>query len=205
MRIKKFKEYLLEDVGDKYAEKKFNIPQKFTEFDKQYRRRYNDIGQQIIYRDKRGVVIIKNPGSLESIGPWTRGVIDLKGNLFIEQESLLVHDQIIRILNSLGLIKYNITTWHVKDPNASNVGFITVQRQDDGNIMIGESNIWWRDKRDDATPIFQVFLDKAKIKNPNITFENILINTSPYIFGVDNIPTNKLPQYNQIKNENKKI
>ncbi len=53
MKIKRFNQFLLEDVGDKYAELKFNIPRKFTEFDQQYRRRYNNIGQEVIYRNDK--------------------------------------------------------------------------------------------------------------------------------------------------------
>lgn len=199
MKIKRFKEYLLEDVGDKYAEKKFHIPPKFTEFDKLYRRRYNNIGQEIIYRDKRGVIILKNPGSLDSVGPWVRGIIDSKGNFFVEQEALLVHDQIIKILNNLGLITYNVNDWHIKNPNDPDIRFITVQRQDDGNIVLGESNAWWRDNKGVSEDIFQVFLDKAKKKNPNIIFENKKITDTPWLKNIQQISSNKLSQYNQAK------
>ncbi len=199
MKVKKFDEFILEDVGAKYAERRFNIPQKFTEFDKQYRRRYNNIGQEVIYRDKRGVVILKNPGSLDSVGSWVRGIIDLKGNFYVEQESILVHDQIIKILSSLGLVKYNVKTWHIKDPNEPEVGFITVQRKDEGNMVLGESNVWWRDNKKISVDIFQVFLDKAHKKNPNITFENRRNDShTPWVPGVRDFSGSKLSKYNQI-------
>jgi hypothetical protein len=200
MKVKKFDEFIFEDVGAKYAERRFNIPQKFTEFDKLYRRRYNNIGQEVIYRDKRGVVILKNPGSLESVGPWVRGIIDLKGNFYVEQESLLVHDQIIKIISSLGLVKYNVTTWHVNDPNDPEIGFITVQRKDDGNIVLGESNVWWRDNKKTSVDIFQVYLDKAHKKNPDIIFMNRRNDShTPWVQGVKNISGSKVSKYNQIK------
>lgn len=172
MKIKRFDKFL-EDVGDKYAERKFHIPRKFTEFDKLYRRRYNNIVQEVIYRDSR-TVLLKNPGTLENIGDSVRGIIDKKGNFYVEQEADKIHDQIIPLLSDLGLIKFNITTWHIVDPNDPDVGFITVQRRGYGNIFLGESNYWYRDHKepDIAQNIFQEFLHKAKLKNPGITFVN---------------------------------
>jgi len=167
MRIKRFKE-LLEDVGDKYAEKKFNIPPKFTEFDKLYRRKYNNIGQEVVYKDKEeGLIILKNPGTLDSVGPGVRGIIDTKGNFFVEQESTLTHNPIINILWKLGIIKSPDESWHIKPPN----NFITVQRRGD-EIKIGESNSWYDHNIPNSILIFQDFLDKAKKKNPGIIFIN---------------------------------
>lgn len=123
----------------------------------------------------------------------------MKGNFYVEQESILVHDQIIKILSSLGLIKYNVTTWHIKDPNDPKVGFITVQRKDEGNMVLGESNVWWRDNRKMSDDIFQVYLDNAHKKNPNITFENRRNDTStPWVPGVRDFSSSKLYKYNQI-------
>lgn len=174
MKIKRFKE-LLEDVGDKYAELKFNIPPKFSEFDKQYRRRYNNIGQEIIFKDGRRV-ILKNPKTLENIGPWVRGIIDNKGNLYIEQEAMNIHDPLITIVSNLGLVNHNVTTWHIENPNNPFVGFITVQRKDDGNIFLGESNIWYTDNEEISYSIFQEYLNKARLRNPGIHFTNKRIN-----------------------------
>jgi len=175
MKIKKFNEFLLEDVGDKYAELKFNIPQKFTEFDKQFRRRYNNVGQEVIHRNGK-IVILKNPGTLENLGRHVRGVIDKKGNFYVEQEPVLIHVNIISILNNLGIIR-NPDDWYKLNPDNPEVGFITVQRPYDSNMMLlGESNSWYRDNRKKAYGIFQEYLDKAKLKNPGITFENKRIN-----------------------------
>jgi len=178
MKIKRFNQFLLEDVGDKYAELKFNIPRKFTEFDKQYRRRYNNIGQEVIYRNDKynnRIVILKNPGSLENLGRYVRGVIDKKGNFYVEQESVLIHNGIIERLNNLGIIKCP-DDWYRINPDDPEVGFITVQRKVEGDIFLGESNQWYRDNREIAYPIFQKYLDKAKLKNPGINFINKRIN-----------------------------
>ena len=175
MRIKRFKE-LLEDVGEKYAERRFNIPPRFTEFDKMFRRQHNTSGQEIVYKDKRGVVILKNPKSLDNIGPNVRGVIDNKGNFFTEQESLMIHNPMLTILSNIGVVKY-VNAWHSILPTE----FITVQREGDGNIKLGESNIWYSNNLPDSIEIFQKFLDKAKIKNPNIKFINKRIQDAPYV------------------------
>jgi hypothetical protein len=179
MKIKRFNQFLLEDVGDKYAELKFNIPQKFTEFDQQYRRRYNNIGQEVIYRTINGIgnkiTILKNPGTLENLGRYVRGVIDKKGNFYVEQESVLIHVGIVRILNSLGITR-DPDDWYREDPSGPEIGFITVQRKVEGDMYLGESNNWYRDNREVAYPIFQKYLDNAKLKNPGINFVNKRIN-----------------------------
>lgn len=170
MKMKRFKEYLLEDVGAKYAEKEFHIPSEFAEFDKQYKRKYNNMNQEIIYKDNRGLIILKNPNSLEYIEPNVRGIIDNKGNLFVEQESATTHIPMIGILCDLGIIKDIDNNWWIKPPT----NFITVQRKNN-EIKIGESNAWYSDNKPKSTRIFQEFLNKAKEKNPNIDFVNQII------------------------------
>jgi len=170
MKIKRFKE-LLEDVGDIYAERKFKIAPKFSDFDLKYRRMRNVSGQEIAYRDNK-VLIIKNPKTLDNFGAYVRGVIDYKGNLYIEQESELIHHRILNRLDSIGVIK-DTQNWGNEIPT----NFVTVQRQGDTNIIrIGESE-------DDYSymNLFQSFLDKAKIKNPGIEFENVMIRNVPGI------------------------
>ena len=71
----------------------------------------------------------------------------------------------------------NVKMWHRILPTE----FITVQRVSDHNLFVlGESNEMMYDKKSKeykiAEPIFQKFLDKAKIKNSGIIFKNIVIN-----------------------------
>lgn len=170
LSLQKKKEAVLEDVGDIYAERKFKMPPKFSDFDLKYRRMKNVSGEEIAYKDSK-VTIIKNPKTLENIGSYTRGVIDYKGNLFIEEESALIHNPLVKILNNIGVIK-DIQNWG--DGNPTN--FITIQRQGDTNIIrIGESEDIYHVDR------FQPFLNKAKIKNPGIIFECRYISNPPGI------------------------
>ncbi len=169
MKVKRFNEFLLEDVGAKYAERRFNIEPNFSDFDKKYRRMLNSYDQEIAYRDQRGVIIIKNPKTLDNFGSYVRGVIDLKGNLFIEQEPLLTHNPLLRILEKIGVIKY-LEAWHRKIPT----NFLTVQRLRDTNtIKVGES-VEATNKNNEfhveSMPLIRDFLAKAKLKNPEIDF-----------------------------------
>ncbi len=151
-----------------FAERRFKIAPKFSDFDMKYRRMKNTFGEEIAYKDSK-VTIIKNPKTLENIGPFTRGVIDYKGNLFIEEESKLIHNPLVKILNGIGVIK-DIKNWGNDNPK----NFITIQRQGDTNVIrIGESEDNYYDDR------FKPFMDKAKIKNPNIGFENRSVRNVP--------------------------
>jgi len=179
-----------EGVGDKYAEKRFNIKPEFHDFEQQYRNKQSEEAKdEVVYNGGNdGLVIIKNPKTLSNIGYDARGVIDREGNLYIEQESSgHVHEYILKKLAELGLITYN-RDWTTTLP----VNFITVMRYEDDNlILLGESNEmmtpqaekeidsyysdgYWEDfpTIEEATPVFQQFLDKAKQKNPNINFMN---------------------------------
>ena len=162
-------EPVLEDVGDIYAERKFKIAPKFSEFDLKYRRMKNTSGKEIAYKDNK-VVILKNPRTLDNLGPYIRGVIDYKGNLYVEDKSTLIHHHLLNRLDRIGVIK-DVQDWGNDIPT----NFVTVQRQGDTNIIrIGESE-------DDYSymKLFQSFLDRAKIKNPGIEFENVQVRNTP--------------------------
>jgi tRNA nucleotidyltransferase/poly(A) polymerase len=171
-----------EGVGDKYAEKRFGIDQEFSNFDKQYGAYKNSASEEIVYRDSR-VTIIKNPKSLKHIGSNVRGVIDTDGNLYVEEEVAAIHEQLVRILSKLGLIKYD-GDWGRDIPKY----FITVQRYYETNYFyLGESNevlVPDYDRYDDnglpsadeAIPVFRQFLNKAKSKNPDIKFFDQMLN-----------------------------
>ena len=80
------------------------------------------------------------------------------------------------ILDKLNLVNY-VDDWYVKSPTE----FITIQRIYNENLfVIGESYMNFHDVKSKkykiVEPIFQEFLDKAKIKNPYINFENIMID-----------------------------
>lgn len=166
-----------EGIGDKYAEK-FGVDPEFSEFEKQYASKQNVEREEVIYSDKE-VTLIKNPKSLENIGSNVRGIVDKNGNLFVEQEVSIVHDEILELLNKLRLVKY-IVGWHKKIPTE----FITVQRYYDTNLFyLGESNEMMQPDDDrfedhvaasyeESKPVFQQFIHRAKLKNPKIDFIN---------------------------------
>jgi len=182
-----FKNWIYEGVGDKYAERNFPIDPEFSDFENRYKAQKLIINnEKIIFNDKKGFILIKNPKSLKDFGPWVRGVIDRNGNLYLEFTLNKIHEEILTILDDLYLVKY-VEDW----PTIFPTEFISVQREDEKNLLlISESYTTMRpeEKRDmtrrisidfwsnvpsvaEATPYFQKFLDKAKIKNPNINFD----------------------------------
>lgn len=180
--IKLFTDWLLEDVGDKYAEKRFGIKPNFSTFYNKYAKHINR--ERILY-DNGDMTIIKNPLNLNKIGDDVRGVIDSEGNLYVEQRSIGIHSDILDILYRLHIVKPD-NKWHLKIPTE----FVTVQRKGDTNsFWVGESNTtmveevdrkgwFYKDipKYEDAAPVFAEFFRKAKLKVPNINFVNIKIN-----------------------------
>ena len=170
-----------EGVADKYAEKEFHMKPEFDDFDQKEKDiQVRKAGDEVVYNE-RGLKLIKNPKSINSLGSDVRGVIDTEGNLYMEQVGNKIHVDLIDALVDLNLINDD-DYWHVRAPR----NFLTVQRLDDENlILIGESNrpmlpdsvrVYgdWRDipKREDVYYKYQEFLDKAKRKNPNINFVN---------------------------------
>ena len=164
---------LFEDV----AERRFNIEPEFFKFDKEYNMMQNKSKQ--IYRDDNykdgSLVIIKNPLTLSNIGPWARGIIDKNGDLYIEQESITIHDRILKILINLDII-HTYTDWMTWVKNHCSDEFLTVQRSSNTNtIKIGETETF-RDS-DKINP--KIFLDKAKLKNIKINFDDSIISNTP--------------------------
>lgn len=170
-----------EGVGDKYAEKRFDIPMEFSDFDKKYNRDKLKDKEDIVFQNKY-VTIIKNPKSLDKIGRGVRGIIDYEGNLYVEHECQVIHSVLIYYLSTVFIVP-NITNWHLVMPTY----FITVQRYYDTNLFaMGESNNMLVDDDDryddnlpskkDAIRVFNKYIKLAKQKNPNINFTDRRIN-----------------------------
>lgn len=168
-----------EGVGDKYAEKKFGIPDN-PEFEKQYNQHMlNKEKDKKIYSDD-DIIIIKNPTSFNNFDSGVRCVIDNKGNLYVANPNIekAFHDTTLKILDRLGIIKYH-NDWNITIPKT----FITVQRYYKTNkIYFGESNVQllFDDDRyqspdkvasyHNVIPVFKSFMDKAKNVNPQFDF-----------------------------------
>lgn len=172
---------LAEDVADTYGQQKFGfeLPHKGFE-DKFNREEKEDV---VFVSPVSDLAIIRNPKSLNDIGAGVRGVIDPEGNLYTEQQSTGIHFDILYELNKLGLVE-DVDNWDVKLPT----NFVTVQRYKKTNkYCLGESNYsmsqnmlrrsgsaYWEKMPtlEQATPVYQRFLDRAKQKNPHIEFIN---------------------------------
>jgi len=189
-----------EGVGDEYLTNKYNIPQEFQDFEKQYKARQSD--DTIIYRDGDWI-LYKNPKNLKNIGESARGVIDNDGNLFIENYSEAIHHDIIKILIARGYLKgYEFKkNWNKFLP--SEIGFLTVQRyKNTNNIAIGHSNKLIYDDYGfkQYYQDFNDFMNKAKSKNPNINFETKLVSTKfAELKKVSNvIKSNEVSEYKKL-------
>jgi hypothetical protein len=168
--IKLVKESLIEGVADKFAATEFNIEDKLTNF----RDKTTD---KIIYREGSWK-LIKNPRSLENIGSMTRGVITKNGDLYIENYSEKIHNDLLKILFEKGIISEFKKNWGSKLPQES--GFLTVQRYKNSEyIAIGESNrlIYNKLDFDNKKEYYKQFLEKAREKCKGIKFINKLVGT----------------------------
>lgn len=182
---KKHNKFLNEGVADTYGQQKFGfeLPHKGFE-DKFNREEEEDV---VFVSNHNSLVIIRNPKDLKNIGAEVRGIIDPEGNLYTEQESMGIHFDMLYELNKLGLVE-DEDDWDVKLPT----NFVTMQRYKNTNkYCLGESNYpmyqnmsrrigsayWERmPTLEQATPVYQRFLNKAKQKNPRIEFINTPIN-----------------------------
>ena len=76
-----------EGVGDKYAEKKFNIPDSDKEFEKDFKSyKQNEIEKPFGYVDLsngKRVEVYKNPKSLNNFDDDVRAIGDVRGNLYV--------------------------------------------------------------------------------------------------------------------------
>lgn len=85
----RFKNWIIEGVGDKYLSDKYPIDPEFYDFEKKYKSYKNiENKEEVIFNDGRDFIIIKNPKSLKNFGDSVRGIIDNKGNLYLEQISI---------------------------------------------------------------------------------------------------------------------
>ena len=175
-------ESLYEGVADKYAEQKFSITDKESEFEKSY----VDSQETIVAHVKgyeaysKPVPVIKNPKDVSKIAPLSRGIIDLEGNLYIETYPATLHSDIIEKLKSANILPKKDVQWWLLNPEET--GYISVQKsKKDNAIYIGESHLqlkeesekYYSEKYSDKEKylsIFKKFLQRAASKNPKFQF-----------------------------------
>lgn len=181
-----FEKYLEsnEGVADTFLQTHHHFNPDFTDFEEKYKRlKSKEDNDTVIYnkKDFNGhFAIIKNPKSLTNIEKWARGIIDINGNLYVDQFNNHIHTDMVKVLSDLNLIEFS-NHWHKEIPKT----FVTVQRNDNtNNFNVGESNMpFYKDYGTDYTfdikeykETFQLFLNKAKTKNPQYNFINIPID-----------------------------
>jgi len=170
-----------EGVGDKFLQNRGVMPDEEQEFNKQYDiLNQENVVADITRYDNIPNYIIKNPKNLKGFKCDVRGIIDNKGNLYVQtnSEDDLLHDNMIEELNHLGVLK-SVDEWWKKPP----VEFITVHREGCTNqFMVGESQFLYGHDADtsildkfglsqeESNLIFHTFLDRAKMINPKLSF-----------------------------------
>lgn len=175
---------LQEGIGDKYAERKWGIPDEERDWDKTYYK--TQINKDKIIFSFEGVNIVKNPSSLKGFDPSVRGIILKNGDVYMTTSNTLIHNDLLKILHKKNIVKdsdYHL--FHIKFPNE----FITIQRYLSTNIIaVGESNvsladseqIWYRPiagyKTEEVLKEFKKFLVAAKRKNPQFKYSYKIID-----------------------------
>lgn len=172
-----------EGVADKFIKKDpmlAGISDEFAEFEKKYaEEEYHQKGLGELFYKSGNFILIKNPSSLNNFGPNVRGVITKNGDLYLEKNSVKVHNDILDILKSKNLIpELTSKRWTRISPKES--GFLTVQRLKDTDIIaIGESNklIYSEEEYEQHLPEYTSFLKLAQKKMPNLKFSNKIIGS----------------------------
>lgn len=169
-----------EGVADKFVQQEpqlVNVPGEFDDFEKRFREETQDEENGEVIYHSTDMKILKNPKTLKNIGSNVRGVITTNGDLYIEQESVGIHNDILNILKGKGIVPDETKKlWGGRLPQQS--GFLTVQRYKDTNtIAIGESNrlIYTKEAWKNYIKYYDIFLNKAQSKSSGINYTNKLI------------------------------
>jgi len=172
---------VIEGVGDKFLSNKHIVPDEFDEFDKTYSATQND-KNGVVYQEGNWQ-ILKNPQSLTGFGASVRGIIMDNGDLYLESHAKKIHNDILKILTEIGVFtQMPQINWGMRIPQES--GFLTVQRyKNSPYIAIGESNriIYKIDNYDKLKKYYDEYIDKAKIKMPNIEFIDKLVGSKSVV------------------------
>ncbi len=178
--------FVKESVGDKLFQNKFQYKSDFDDFEKKYRKEFANDSENIVYSEDNDFFIIKNPNNINNLDSDVRAIGDDDGNLYVESYPKYTHSDMHNILRYKGVLtKSYDENWHKSYPK----NYIYLQRIGDTQIFVlAESYlilIYDDDRfpenydlpsREEVLPVFKLFLDKLKQKNPNIDFVNEYIN-----------------------------
>lgn len=188
------KDKIEEGVGDKFAEKEFNIPQNYGDFEiKHGQQQIKEEGNQEIGTIthsmlskkplKVPVKVYKNPKSLKGFGIGARGVITKTGDLYLADSAEVIHYDILDLMEEKNIIPEGTGKgWE----DMHKIDFLTIQRVALFNVIaIGESYVFTKVKGSTPEDIektsnqrkaeiaqYEHFLEKAKEVNPQFEFVN---------------------------------
>jgi len=163
-----------EGVADKYAEKRFGIPDEESEFEKEYQQSISGKSSSKI-GEVKGRPLVKNPKNLSSFPPGSRGVITKDGNLYLVADvENVIHVDILNTLKKLGIINTKTRGWENPE-DLDKFEYVTVQRVfNKPAFAIGESYALPKPKREEerkkALLFFKPYFEAAKKKNPKFEF-----------------------------------
>ena len=177
-------EEILEGVGDKYAERKWGIPDEESQWKRKFHRATSK--DKIVYDDDARQIIL-NPSSFSGVEPSSRGIILKNGDIYMSTYDNLIHINILRILQNLNIILADneiINYWKMPPKE-----FFTVQRYKETNILAAGESLgylaplddgWYRRiegyTRDELVKMTKEFLYAAKKKNPQFKYSYDLID-----------------------------
>jgi len=212
-----------EGVGDKYADKKFNIADPDEEFERGYSQ--HKLKTSGVKGDKPFAIIsgkfakdksfplFKNPKSMNGFPGGCRGVIMDNGDLYVVADAKsIIHTDILETLSDKGIVTYGISGWD--DPTTlDKFRFVIIQQLwNKPAFTIGESYIIPKIKKkknpetgektvDEKTVqeqkeilnLFEPYLESARIKNPQYKF----INTQSRQAARDFLTPEELAEFKQ--------
>jgi tRNA nucleotidyltransferase/poly(A) polymerase len=168
-----------EGVGDKYAEKKFGIPNSDNEYESKYNAHKQSTLEQPaayvrstnhVYNTRENVGIYKNPKSLSNFEPATRAIADYDGNIYVAQKNgSFVHENMAKALRIGGNDIYD----HMDK-------FLLLNRVDNTNSFgLGDTSFSYmnayKERRIEGLTIFKNLMKK----NPQFKYySNLFTNVS---------------------------
>ncbi|MCK9417084.1 hypothetical protein M0Q97_10550 [Candidatus Dojkabacteria bacterium] len=159
---------LLEDVGDKYAERAFGIKTKFSDFEQIYNQSLNLIKQkekpiaQILSSANEKTYIFKNPKSLKDFDNEVRAIGDINGDLYVCLDNVnIVHGMMSKAL--FGRDTYDETDKYVFLHRVKKTNIFGLS---DSTEFFIDANIRAQTEYLQNAKIVKTIIDNIKRKNP---------------------------------------
>ncbi|MFW6233309.1 MAG: hypothetical protein ACOC3Z_01455 [Nanoarchaeota archaeon] len=148
-----------------------NVIDTNLDFEISYRNNCIINNNEEVISDIKNTLIVKNPKKLTPFFNNTKGIIDLRGDLYLASSNYnIIHIDIVEILHSRNLIsKFDLIDIYSKLP----YDFLSVQRLWNKNIFVYcNSYNFSDDLKDKFLEKVNVFFTKCKSKNNHLLFVN---------------------------------